>query len=56
MKAYQQALNLLDTLKLRGLAHRLDEVIHDAKGVKVIEGGYRVCFDSWAEMMGNTVS
>ena len=31
MKAYQQTLSFLDTLKLRGAAHRLDEIIHDAE-------------------------
>jgi len=31
MKAYQQTLSFLDTLKLRGVAHRLDEIIHDAE-------------------------
>jgi len=31
MKAYQQTLSFLDTLKLRGVAHRLDEAIHDAE-------------------------
>lgn len=31
MKAYQQTLSFLDTLKLRGVAHHLDEIIHDAE-------------------------
>jgi len=31
MKAYQQILSFLDTLKLRGVAHCLDEIIHDAE-------------------------
>ncbi len=31
MKAYQQTLSFLDTLKLRGVTHRLDEIIHDAE-------------------------
>jgi len=31
MKAYQHTLNFLDTLKLRGVVHRLDEIIHDAE-------------------------
>jgi len=31
MKAYQQTLSFLDTLKLRGVAHCLDEIIHDAE-------------------------
>ena len=31
MKAYQQTLSFLDTLKLRGVSHCLDEIIHDAE-------------------------
>ena len=35
MKTYQQILSFLDTLKLRGVVHRLDEIIHDAEMGKI---------------------
>ena len=31
MKAYEQSLNLLKTLNLKGVAMSLDEMIHDAE-------------------------
>jgi len=35
MKAYEQTVQLLDTLKLKGVLNSLDEELNDAEGQKV---------------------
>ncbi len=42
MKAYEQTLHLLDTLRLRGILANLDEELNEAEGEKVSYLGFLI--------------